>query len=222
LTFEIYRFTQDLPIFDREYGEGVVDVVPFLLSRRAAKALEDFLVSIKTQKTRPRNQSCISDLMQTALFYSLIIYYMVGLRPGASHFFVFFAIVILIQLTAVSVALFAVSIFREFSLAVMVGFAVFGYSNFGGGCFLPANKIPVYVNWVKWISYIVSLKEFWLFWTDRYSSMLMVPSITTNSPEECFLAKVKPLRALVASNTPETFSSVLLESRFKYGKRSLR
>jgi ABC-type multidrug transport system permease subunit len=90
-----------------------------------------------------------------SLIYSLIFYYMVGLRGGASHFFTFFGTVLLIQLTAVSVATFAVSVFREFALSSMVGFAIFGYSNFGGGCFVPANKIPVYVRWVKWISYIV-------------------------------------------------------------------
>lgn len=91
-----------------------------------------------------------------AFLYSIIFYLMVGLRPGVDHYFIFFTVVLLIQLTAVSVAMFAVSLFRDFANAAMVGFAVFGSSNFAGGCFLPANRIPVYVSWVKWISYIVS------------------------------------------------------------------
>jgi ABC-type multidrug transport system permease subunit len=85
---------------------------------------------------------------------------MVGLRAGASHLFLFLAIVILVQLSAVSVALFAVSIFRDFARAAMIAFAVFGSSTFAGGCFIPANLIPVYVNWVKWISYVVRLSTF--------------------------------------------------------------
>jgi ABC-type multidrug transport system permease subunit len=83
---------------------------------------------------------------------------MVGLRPGATHFLIFFGTVLLIQLTAVSVAMFSVSVFRDFARSAMVGFAVFGYSNFGGGCFVPANELPVYVSWVKWISYIVCFR----------------------------------------------------------------
>ncbi|KAF2663360.1 pleiotropic drug resistance protein, ABC superfamily [Microthyrium microscopicum] len=133
LVYEIHRCTEDLPIFDREHSEGVVHVLPYLLSRRAAKAIEDILMSF---------------------LYSVIFYFMVGLRPGTEHFFIFFATVLLIQLTAVSVAMFSVSIFRDFPSAAMIGFAVFGYSNFSGGCFIPANKIPPYVGWVKWISYI--------------------------------------------------------------------
>jgi ABC-type multidrug transport system permease subunit len=72
------------------------------------------------------------------------------------HYLVFFAMVLLIQLAAVSVAMFAVSISRNFANASMVTFAVFGASNFTGGCFLPANRLPVYVSWLKWLSYIVS------------------------------------------------------------------
>jgi hypothetical protein len=49
LVYDIHRCTEDVPIFDREYGEGVVGVTPFLLSRRAAKAIEDIIVSFKTQ-----------------------------------------------------------------------------------------------------------------------------------------------------------------------------
>lgn len=95
-----------------------------------------------------------------ALLYSTIFYFMVGLRGGVDHFFIFFSTVMLIQLTAVSVATLAVSIFRDFANAAMVGFALFGASNFAGGCFLPANKIPVYVSWVKWVSYIVRCMAF--------------------------------------------------------------
>jgi hypothetical protein len=46
LIYEVSRCCEEVPIFDREHGEGVVDVIPFVLSRRAAKALEDILVRL--------------------------------------------------------------------------------------------------------------------------------------------------------------------------------
>lgn len=65
LIFETYRLTIDIELFDRENGEGVVDVVPFLLSRRLARLLvEDIPVP---------------------LLYSLIFYWMAGFRAGEYH-----------------------------------------------------------------------------------------------------------------------------------------
>jgi hypothetical protein len=50
LVYEIYRMTEDIQIFDRDYSEGVLNVTPFLLSRRVAKALEDIPVSISVER----------------------------------------------------------------------------------------------------------------------------------------------------------------------------
>jgi hypothetical protein len=47
LVYEIHRMTEDVQIFDREYSEGVINVTPFLFSRRVAKALED--IPVRTQ-----------------------------------------------------------------------------------------------------------------------------------------------------------------------------
>jgi len=75
LMFETYRLSIDIQLFDREHNENVVDVLPFLLSRRIARFfMEDFPVP---------------------LIYSIIVYWMSGLRPEASAFFVFFSIVLL-------------------------------------------------------------------------------------------------------------------------------
>jgi hypothetical protein len=46
LIYEVHRCCEDVPLFDREHSEGVVDVVPYILSRRAAKGIEDILVSL--------------------------------------------------------------------------------------------------------------------------------------------------------------------------------
>lgn len=70
LMFETYRMTIDVQLFDREHSENVVDVVPFLLSRRLARFLtEDLPVPI-----------C----------YCLTFYWMAGFRAEAGTFLIFF------------------------------------------------------------------------------------------------------------------------------------
>ena len=75
LLYETYRLTLDIQLFDREYHENVVDVLPFLLSRRFARLfMEDLPVP---------------------LIFSVILYWMIGLRADPSAFFVFFSVVLL-------------------------------------------------------------------------------------------------------------------------------
>lgn len=45
LLFETYRLSMDVEIFDREHGEGVVDVLPWILSRRLARLLTEVSLS---------------------------------------------------------------------------------------------------------------------------------------------------------------------------------
>jgi len=75
LMFETYRLTIDIQVFDRENNENVVDVLPFLLSRRIARFfMEDLPVP---------------------LIFSIITYWMSGLRADTSAFFIYFSIVLL-------------------------------------------------------------------------------------------------------------------------------
>lgn len=84
---------------------------------------------------------------------------MVGLQAEANHFLVFFFTVLLVHFASVTVATFSIACFRDFARASMIGNAVFGYTVFAGGCFSPPNKLPVYVRWLRWISYEVSLHQ---------------------------------------------------------------
>jgi len=72
LIFECYRLTIDIQIFDREHNENVVDVLPFLLSRRIARFFTEDL--------------------PVPLLFSTIFYWMAGFRSEASTFLIFFAI----------------------------------------------------------------------------------------------------------------------------------
>lgn len=134
LIFETYRLSIDIQVFDREHNENVVDVAPFLLSRRLARLVtEDFPVPF---------------------IFSVITYWMSGLRPDASAFFTFFSIVLLSQYIAVTLAMTCIAAARDFSPAALIANMAYTIQSFACGFFIQSNTIPVYVRWLKWTAYV--------------------------------------------------------------------
>jgi ABC-type multidrug transport system ATPase subunit len=133
LMFETYRLTIDIQVFDREYNENVVDVLPFLLSRRISRFfMEDFPVP---------------------LAFSTIFYWMAGFRAEASTFLIFFAIVFINQYIAVTFAACCVAASRSFAVASLIGNMGYTIQSFACGFFIQANTMPVYMRWLKWTAY---------------------------------------------------------------------
>ena len=129
LLFECYRLTVDIQLFDREYREGVVNVASFLISRRLARIiLEDVPVP---------------------LIFSIIFYFMVGFRPLASQFFIFFAVTLLTHYIAVNYATLCVAISRNFAGASFIANMGYTLQSLGCGYFVQANQIPIWVRWLK-------------------------------------------------------------------------
>ncbi|EGE80497.2 ATPase [Blastomyces dermatitidis ATCC 18188] len=133
LLYETFRLTTDIQVFDRERIEGVVGVPSFLLSRRAARLL-------------------LEDLPVPTLF-SIIFYFMVGYRLQPAEFFMFLALNILTQYTAVTYAAVCIGIARSFPGASLVANLSFTLQSIACGYFVQSNQIPVYVRWLKWITY---------------------------------------------------------------------
>ena len=129
LLFETYRLTLDIQLFDREYSEGVVSVPAFLISRRLARVfIEDVPVP---------------------LIFSVIYYFMAGFRPLASQFFTFFAVTLLSQYIAVTLATLCVAISRNFAGASLIANMAYTIQSLACGYFVQSNQIPVYVRWFK-------------------------------------------------------------------------
>ena len=129
LLFETYRLTLDIQLFDREYSEGVLDVPAFLVSRRLARAfVEDVPVP---------------------LIFSVIYYFMAGFRPLASQFFIFFAVTLLSQYIAVTLATLCVAVSRNFAGASLIANMAYTIQSLACGYFVQSNQIPVYVRWFK-------------------------------------------------------------------------
>jgi ABC-type multidrug transport system ATPase subunit len=134
LIFETYRLSIDIQLFDREHNENVVDVIPFLLSRRIARfPMEDFPVP---------------------LIFSLIFYWMAGFRAEASTFLVFFSVVLLSQYIAVTFAMACIAMARSFSAASLIANMGYTIQSMACGFFIQSNTIPVYVRWLKWTAYV--------------------------------------------------------------------
>lgn len=134
LMFETYRLTIDIQLFDRENNEKVVDVIPFLLSRRIARFfMEDLPVP---------------------LVYSAIFYYMAGLRADASTFMIFFSVILLCQFIAVTFAATCVAASRHFAGASLIANMGYTIQSMACGYFVQANSIPIYVRWMKWTAYV--------------------------------------------------------------------
>jgi ABC-type multidrug transport system ATPase subunit/ABC-type multidrug transport system permease subunit len=133
LTYETFRLTIDIRLFDRERNEGVVTVPGFLLSRRAARFfLED---------------------LPAPILFSIIFYFMVGYRLDVAAFFIFLIVSILVHYIAVSFAAVGVGIARSFSGAGLVANLSFTLQSFACGYFVQSNQIPVYTRWLKWTAY---------------------------------------------------------------------
>jgi ABC-type multidrug transport system ATPase subunit/ABC-type multidrug transport system permease subunit len=134
LMYECYRLSIDIELFDRENGEGVVGVVPFMLSRRLARF--------------------ITEDLPVPLLYSLIFYWMCGFRADAGQFFTFFAIVLLTHYIAITFATCCIAAERSFAGASVIANLGYTVQSMACGYFIQSNTIPVYVRWLKWTAYV--------------------------------------------------------------------
>ncbi|PNP40769.1 hypothetical protein TGAMA5MH_07209 [Trichoderma gamsii] len=133
LMFETYRLTIDMPTFDRESSEHCVDAVPYILSRRLARLVtEDFPVPF---------------------LFSLILYFMAGFDHNASKFFTFFSIGFVNHYACVMCAFTCVVAVRHFPGASLIANFAFTMQSLACGMFIQSNTIPVYVRWLKWITW---------------------------------------------------------------------
>ncbi|RYP60653.1 hypothetical protein DL769_008029 [Monosporascus sp. CRB-8-3] len=133
LLFEIYRLTMDIPTFDREKSEGCVTALPYILSRRLARLF--------------------TEDVPVPFLYSVIYYFMVGFDSDPAKFFTFFSIVLLNHYIAVTLAMTSVAAVRHFPGASLIANLAYTLQSMACGYFVQSNTIPVYVRWLKYITY---------------------------------------------------------------------
>ncbi|KAM0249534.1 hypothetical protein ACHAQJ_009001 [Trichoderma viride] len=133
LMFETYRLTIDMPTFDRESSEHCVDAVPYILSRRLARLItEDFPVPF---------------------LFSLLLYFMAGFDHSAAKFFTFFSIGFVNHYACIMCAFTCVVTVRHFPGASLIANLAFTLQSIACGIFIQVDTIPVYVRWLKWVTW---------------------------------------------------------------------
>lgn len=133
LILEVYRLTIDIPLFDRENSEGCSDPLAFLISRRLARMFTEDL--------------------PVPFLYSVIFYFMAGFDRDADKFLTFFAIVLINHYIAVTCAMVCVASIRNFPAASLMANMIYTLQSMACGYFIQSNTIPVYVRWLKWLTY---------------------------------------------------------------------
>lgn len=137
ILFETYRLTLEIPIFDRELSEGVTSPTAFIISRRLSRfLLEDVPVP---------------------LINSTIFYFMAGFRADAAQFLIFYGLAALLHQLSVAVALFCVAANRHFMVASLIANSMFTIQSFGSGFIINTRTISIWLRWIKWIVYSVSI-----------------------------------------------------------------
>lgn len=135
LVFEVYRLTQDLPVFDREHSEGCATPLPFLLSRRLARFVTEDLPG--------------------PIIFSVLSYWMAGLNRDPARFLTYFGITLINQYIAVTCAMFCVVSVRHFAGASLIANLVYTLQSFACGFFIQSDTIAIWLRWLKYLTYTV-------------------------------------------------------------------
>ena len=136
LTMDIYRLVPDYHVFDQEREDGVVNAAEFVLSRRLSLVLvEDFPI---------------------AFIFSVILYFMAGLRGSATYFLIFFLFVFASLLATRCFSMFCLAIFRDYASASVIAGLYNSVQIFCGGFEIQRDQLPVYVRWLRPLAFWVS------------------------------------------------------------------
>lgn len=196
LSLEVYRLTQDLPLFDREHSEGCATALPFLISRRLARFMtEDLPVPI---------------------LFSVISYWMAGLDRDASRFMTYFAITLINQYIAVTCAMCCVTASRNFAGASLIANMAYTLQSFACGYFIQSNTIAVWLRWLKYLTYTVRSDFTWIISCSNIciSTTSLQLCAATSSTAHSTTARTKAANLTQnAPHTPAHISSLPSASR---------
>ena len=135
----------EIQVFDRERQDKMYSPIAFVLGYRLSHLL--------TEGISPVSQVDQADIAVPFIF-SVITYFMSGYRSGVTYFFVYFAINLLNHFVNVTFAMWCVSLRRNFAEASLIANASLTFISLSCGFFIQAQSLPVYVRWIKYISYV--------------------------------------------------------------------
>ncbi|CAK8695533.1 unnamed protein product [Clavelina lepadiformis] len=131
-------FPAEIPIFRREHFNGMYSTAVYFISKNLAD-LPTYLV--------------------LPFVYSIVVYFMFGLFPTAAKFFIFYGFLALLANTCVSYGYMIACLSPSIGVAIALGPALLMPLLLLGGFFISASQIPVYLIWLKYLS--------WFFYTNE-------------------------------------------------------
>ncbi|MEW5315593.1 MAG: hypothetical protein WDW38_007010 [Sanguina aurantia] len=87
------------------------------------------------------------------VLFTIVVYFLIGLQPVASKFFIFMAFMVLSSLAATSLALMVSAIGRTTDMSVTILPMVLEICRLFGGFFLSPANLPKYFSWLDALSY---------------------------------------------------------------------
>ncbi|CAN3375613.1 hypothetical protein DIURU_005653 [Diutina rugosa] len=145
--------------FFREYKDNCVSVPGFVFSRRLGRLL-------------------LEDIPIT-LIWTILTYFMWGLRGGVGHFFIYYLLTFLTEVSGMVLALFCFGVGPEFAVSALILNVYYQVQNSSCGFFVNSRTMPVYVRWLKYCAY------FWytygaMIWNQFHNWMGDCPSDLTD------------------------------------------
>jgi len=135
----------ELKVYDQERIDGLYHPSAFFLSYMSAEVP---LNSVAT------------------LIFSIITYFVLGLHPGASHFFLYYAVMVLLVLTGESIGIIMCSLFKNANMAYTISSVLICFVCIMAGLFRPVSSYPEFFQVINYLSpfqyaaLVLSVNEF--------------------------------------------------------------
>eukprot|EP01012_Entosiphon_sulcatum_P063488 TRINITY_DN90_c0_g2_i1.p1 TRINITY_DN90_c0_g2~~TRINITY_DN90_c0_g2_i1.p1 ORF type:complete len:610 (-),score=93.72 TRINITY_DN90_c0_g2_i1:132-1961(-) len=129
----INSFPAERQLVLRERAAGTYNVSAYFLAKATVESLMQILCPV---------------------IFSITVYFLVGLRPGAGHFFLFMFFMVLCSTAATSGALMISCLCRTTGMAVVVLPLGLEVCRLFGGYFLSPANLPHYYAWLDALSYV--------------------------------------------------------------------
>ena len=133
IVFSTYTLVGELAIFNHETSDGMYTVTPYLLARYA---------------------ELIPQMMVFPTCFSLIVYYMTGLRSTSEGLGIFILVMFAVHVVGFSLALLAVACMRSFAQASLFSNSLYTFLGLVSGLLVQLNSIPIWLRWLKSVSFL--------------------------------------------------------------------
>lgn len=133
MIFYIYKFSIDTPVGNHERVDRMYGATAYVASRVLIYLPFHLIFS---------------------LIYIAVLYPLIGLRSGASSFFIAVGTACLLQHACVAISFMCVAFQRSFAQASLIGNSFFTFFGLSTGFLVASNAIPPWVAWIQKISYL--------------------------------------------------------------------